>query len=113
MMLQGNLTAPYVIHTFALQPFESRQGRNTVIGLRFPFNQSIAQILTQCCADHRQRLYDPVYDQLIDPENLILAAGGWLAREQCWFVERAIWLTVQVELEAAGYQINAECEVAQ
>ncbi len=89
------------IRAFEFQPFESRQGRDTVIGLTFPFNRPIAEILKQCFARYRQQLYDP--------EHFIHSAGGWLARERCWFVEHAIWPTVQRELEAAGYEIHSQC----
>ena len=94
-----------VVRAFEFQPFESRRGRDTVIGLTFPFDQPIAQILKQCCARYRH--------QLFDPENFIHSAGGWLAHKRCWFVERAIWPDVQAELKAAGYEILAECEVPQ
>ena len=89
------------IRTFEFQPFESRQGRDTVIGLTFPFNRPIAEILKQCFARYRQQVYDP--------EHFIHSAGGWLTRERCWFVEHAIWPTVQRELEAAGYEIHSQC----
>ena len=47
MMPQGSPTALCVIHAFEFQPFESRRGRDTVIGLRFPFNAAIAATLKE------------------------------------------------------------------
>ena len=88
------------IRAFTFQPFASRQGQDTVVGLRFPFNPSVAQILKQCFVRIRHELHDP--------EHFILAAGGWLPKNRCWFVEQAIWPTVQRELEAAGYALRLE-----
>ena len=93
------------IRAFTFQPFASRQGQDTVVGLRFPFNPSVAQILKQCFVRYRHELHDP--------EHFILAAGGWLPNKRCWFVEQAIWPTVQRELESAGCQIKAKNEVPQ
>ncbi len=94
---------PCKIRAFTFQPFASRKGRDTVVGLRFPFNPSVAQILKQCFVRYRHELHDP--------EHFILAAGGWLHRERCWFVEQAIWPTLQRELKAAGHALQPERQV--
>ncbi len=94
MMPQDTTTSLCVIHAVEFQPFESRQGVDTVIGLTFPFNRPIAEILKQCFARYRQQLYDP--------EHFIHSAGGWLARERCWFVEHAICQRSNVNSKLPG-----------
>jgi hypothetical protein len=79
----------------AFQPFRSRVGLDTVVGLTFPFNAgAVAEMkaaLDWARDDARRR-------------GLPLTVGGWLGDRRCWFVERSAWPVVREFLLDRGYQ---------
>jgi hypothetical protein len=83
------------IHVFAFQPFESRAGVDTVIGLRFRFDWTLADLLKTALRSARL---------LSSRKNV----GGWLDREKAWFVERFAWPHVRRHLEEAGCVLDIE-----
>jgi hypothetical protein len=74
------------------QPFPSRAGVDTVVGLRFKYDADLIDMLKALLQLARVRTGGK-------------AAGGWLKREKRWFVEWAAWPFVQEALEADGHTI--------
>jgi hypothetical protein len=64
--------AQRVIQVSRFQPFESRQGIDTVIGLRFTYDAAIVALLKALLVRHRERA--------AKPEEHRHTAGGWLAQ---------------------------------
>jgi hypothetical protein len=83
------------ITTFAFQPFESRQGRDTVVGLRFKYDPALIDTLKDAIRTAARHLRQ---------RNL----GGWLPEHKCWFVERRAWRMVRQRLVEAGCTITDE-----
>ncbi len=85
------------LELFRFQPFQSRQGVDTVLGLRFPYEptliESLKQALRQATADGRNRGILSATAQ----------SGGWLPERRCWFVESFAWPTVRDVLRRFGY----------
>jgi hypothetical protein len=77
------------------QPFESRVGIDTVLGLRFPYDLALAGLLKSAYREAGAR-------------EGVRSPGGWLAEHKCWFVERAVWPAVRACLERAGHTIIEE-----
>jgi len=78
------------IRVFAFQPFESRRGVDTVLGLRFEYDKGFVEFLKATLRAARVELRQG---------NLI---GGWLPEQRSWFVERVAWPRVRRELERVG-----------
>jgi hypothetical protein len=85
------------IEVFSCQPFESRQGIDTVVGLRFPYSPPTITLIKQTLARFR-------------PEYVALGGqpGGWAPKDKYWWVERRVWPTVQAVLEDAGCVFTGE-----
>jgi hypothetical protein len=77
------------------QPFESRVGTDTVLGLRFPYDPALADLLKFAYREAGARAG-------------VRSPGGWLPEHKCWFVERAVWPAVRDCLERAGHTIIEE-----
>jgi hypothetical protein len=77
------------IHVSAFQPFESRQGVDTVLALKFRYAPELIGALKG--ALHRAA-------RVLGLRNV----GGWLPEHRCWFVERDAWPLVRERLLAAG-----------
>jgi hypothetical protein len=82
------------IHVFAFQPFSSRTGFDTVLGLRFSFDRDLVELLKEAL-----RNLKPGFPG---------SPGGWLPEHRAWFVERAVWPAVSTRLRAAGCDVVAE-----
>ena len=80
-----------IVQTFKFMPFASRAGQS-VIGLRFPFNEALTAALKASLARHK--------GAAIDPARQVNAPGGWQPKSRCWFVEEAIWPAVLADLRA-------------
>lgn len=83
------------IYTRDFQPFESRRGRDTVVGLHFNYDPQLIDLL--------KRTLRQLKDQAVDPSRHIFQPGGWRPEEKCWFIERSIWGEVKHILEYEGY----------
>ncbi|HEY7066399.1 MAG TPA: J domain-containing protein [Chloroflexota bacterium] len=79
---------------FAFQPFTSRAGMDTVLGVRFPFNGALVGELKDRLRTQKQRHY------------LARPAGGWLPEARAWFVERECWPTIHALLRQWGYSVQ-------
>ena len=75
------------------QPFGSRVGKDTVLGLHFPYDADLVRLLKEGLQALRQ-----FYQGHPQP-------GGWLPQHGCWFVERAAWPAVKGMLEDAGHAV--------
>jgi hypothetical protein len=87
-----------MIRVSAFQPFESRQGVDTVLALRFQYDPELIESLKLALrrASYLKYIKNP---------------GGWLAEHRCWFVEREAWPIVQEHLRADGYAYISSPEV--
>jgi hypothetical protein len=83
------------IQAFSFQPFESREGRDTVVGLRFRYDPGLIQVLKDALRVAGETLYE---------RNL----GGWLPEHKAWFVERRAWRIVRQRLVEAGCVITGQ-----
>jgi hypothetical protein len=74
------------------QPFESRVGIDTVLGLSFRYDAALIELLKSALrqAGARERVRNP---------------GGWVREHKCWFVERAVWPAVRACLVRAGHEV--------
>jgi hypothetical protein len=83
------------IRVTVFQPFESRVGLDTVIGLQFNYDPEVIALLKAALREARgwQRR-----------GNL----GGWLAEYRCWFVERIAWPHVRRRLLGAGCTLDGD-----
>lgn len=93
-----NTTAPTHIRVTMFQPFESRIGIDHVLRLDFNYDPQLIA--------HLKRILPVCKAQAVNPSLGRMAPGGWLQREQCWFVEPIIWGAVRRELEILGYRID-------
>jgi len=85
--------APVVtIYVDRFQPFQSRDGTDTVIRLRFSYDSALVARLKALLA---------VY--VVGTEHKTV--GGWLPKHSCWFVEPTVWDVVRDELHLLGHQI--------
>src|SRR5262245_54301301 len=75
------------IHISAFQPFESRQGVDMVLALRFRFDRE---------------LIDTLKDALRQARRFGQNAGGWLPERRVWWVERWAWSSVKERLRRPG-----------
>lgn len=91
-------TATTLIHVSTFQPFESRIGRDVVMRLDFAYDPGLIAHLKRCLDGYKV--------QAVNPSAGRMTPGGWLPREQCWFLEPIIWESVRLELEFAGYRIE-------
>jgi hypothetical protein len=80
------------------QPFSSRIGRDVVVRLAFIYNKDLVSDLKTLI--HK---YEP---RALRPDTNVLAAGGWLPKFKCWFVEESIWSAVKEGLLSLGYSVN-------
>jgi hypothetical protein len=88
---------PTYVRVFEFQPFESRRGVDTVIGLRFGYDPELVACLKQAV-----RVAKGLYMR----KNL----GGWLAKHKAWFVEKFAWPGVRRRLEALGCTLEEDFE---
>ena len=87
-----NTTEPTRIRVDTFQPFESRQGFDEVVRLRFDYSHALVARLKAILA---------VY-AVGAPQKVV---GGWLPEHRCWFVEPEVWDVVRDELQFLGHQI--------
>jgi hypothetical protein len=80
---------PNRIDDFSFQPFESRRGIDTVVGLRFRYDVQLVADLKDALRQARR---------LKGGHHL----GGWLAQHRARFVERRAWPHVPQRLQALG-----------
>jgi hypothetical protein len=85
---------PHCIRVFPFQPFASRLGRDTVIGLQAAYDAERVALLKSALREARE----------LTGRN----TGGWLATERAWFVERSAWPTVRRRLVEAGYALDGD-----
>jgi hypothetical protein len=83
------------IQAFSFQPFESRQGHDTVIGLRFEYDPGVNDILKAAVRVARETL---------GGHHL----GGWQPEHEVWYVERCAWPIVRQRLVDAGHVITGQ-----
>jgi hypothetical protein len=74
------------------QPFQSRAGIDTVLGLSFPYDPALAALLKSAYREAGVR-------------EGVRIPGGWLPEHKCWFVERAVWPAVRACLARAGHKV--------
>jgi hypothetical protein len=91
----GTITRTVVVDRF--QPFGSR--RDTVMKLTFPYDPNTVALLKQTFAAEKSAVFNP--------EQHILAAGGWYPPEKSWWCEPAVWPVLKPKLESIGYRITA------
>lgn len=84
-----------VIELFWFQPFESRRGVDTVVGLRFRYDQAVVGALRE--------LLQAAKPRVVDPARNIYSAGGWLSYHRCWYVEEPVLPAVLKLFRSAGY----------
>jgi hypothetical protein len=96
----STLPTTTTIRAFLFQPFESRQGIDVVVGLRFDYDPALIA--------HLKHALDAYKAQAVNPELRRRTPGGWLAQHRCWFVEPEIWELVSLELAFHGYRILPE-----
>ncbi|MEW6730502.1 MAG: hypothetical protein AB1489_04095 [Acidobacteriota bacterium] len=73
------------------QPFESRVGIDTVVGLKFDQNPGVVTALCEALQQCPRRGFTP---------------GGWLPVERLWFVEKAAWPFVRAHLSRLSYKLE-------
>jgi hypothetical protein len=76
------------------QPFPSRAGVDTVLGLSFTYDRAVVDTIKQTLGQEKARLGG--------------TQGGWLAEHKLWFVEPATWPAVRRRLAAAGCTFDEE-----
>jgi hypothetical protein len=74
------------------QPFGSRVGKDTVLGLYSRYDPDLVEVLKAAIK------YAGAYAG-------VQSVGGWLPKHGCWFVERAVWPAVRASLEGAGHAV--------
>jgi hypothetical protein len=77
------------------QPFRSRQGIDTVVGLRCVYDPGFVEEIKRSLRSAGRWL------KLKNP-------GGWLAEHRVWFVEWAAWPFVRDDLRRAGFEFGGE-----
>jgi len=82
-----------MITAFRFQPFESRQGQDTVIGLRFKYDAQLVAGLKSILKQCRGRA--------VRKDRHQHSAGGWLPEHKVWFVEENVWPRVALALKNA------------
>jgi hypothetical protein len=83
------------LECFRFQPFQTRRGIDTVLGLRFGYDAALIAALKDIL-----RQWRPVVRQA-NPRAQV--AGGWLPAYRCWFIEPPAWPAVAVLLRRYGY----------
>jgi len=78
-----------IVRVFTFQPFSSRVGRDTVVGLRFKYDPRVIDLIKAALREAQARF---------GTRN----AGGWLQEHKSWFAERYAWFVVRRRLAAAG-----------
>lgn len=96
--------ATFEIEVFAFQPFSSRVGQDTVLGLRCPYDAALVKGL--------KAVLQPFHAPLRATAPRMQTAGGWLDAPRCWFVERPAWPAVAALLLALGYCVPGVPEEA-
>jgi hypothetical protein len=87
------------IQVRAFQPFSSREGVDTVLGLSFRYDpELISQLKTALREAGR-------WAGIKQP-------GGWLAEHHVWFVERCVWPDVRARLLRHGHTVHDEAAPA-
>jgi hypothetical protein len=81
------------VHTF--QPFSSRVGIDTVLGLSFRYDPVLISQLKTALHEANRHV------GLRHP-------GGWLAEYKLWFVERCVWPDVRARLLRHGHTVREE-----
>jgi hypothetical protein len=81
------------VHEF--QPFASREGVDTVLGLTFRYDPALVGLLKAAIRSEGLR-------------QGVKCPGGWLAEHRCWFVERPVWPAVREALARAGHAARGE-----
>lgn len=81
------------IRCFRFQPFESRRGRDEVIGLKFPYNPALIDLLKLSLAQAKAKFGGK-------------CLGGWQPEpHRAWFVEPHVWGFVRQRLVERGCQL--------
>jgi hypothetical protein len=86
--------SPRRIRVSAFQPFKGRVGVDTVLGLEFPYDPDLVELLKESIRDAKRRT------------GVAGTAGGWLAEHHRWFVERAAWPLIKAALLRAGHAVD-------
>jgi hypothetical protein len=81
------------IRVRAFQPFASRAGVDTVLGLSFRYDQGLIDQLKAALRE-------------AGPHTGVKQPGGWLAEHRVWFVERCVWPDVRARLIRHGHTIH-------
>lgn len=81
------------VNLIRCQPFKSRVGVDTVVGLKFDFNVEIINALRDVLAEHKRDGF---------------TMGGWLPTEGLWFLEEAIWPYARARLLEIGCELVTE-----
>ena len=85
------------IRVSEFQPFRSREGKDTVLALQFPYDPQLITTLKaafRAVRDGHGRCRENV--------------GGWLPEYRVWFCEWFAWPTVRRLLVSAGYHPDEE-----
>jgi hypothetical protein len=77
-----------LIDVTPFQPFKSRAGVDTVLGLRFAYDPAVIDTLKAALRGAGRN------------------QGGWLAAHKRWFVERGAWPAVKAALVGAGHAVR-------
>jgi hypothetical protein len=80
---------------FRFQPFQTRRGIDTVLGLRFGYDAALIAALKDIL-----RQWRPIVRQA---NPMAQVAGGWLPAYRCWFIEPPAWPAVAALLRRYGY----------
>jgi hypothetical protein len=85
------------VRVMPFQPFSSRKGVDTVLGLHFDYDPGLVALLKEALQGARWRT---------GRRNV----GGWLPEWHRWFVERVAWPHVRQRLLEAGCRVLGDCE---
>jgi hypothetical protein len=83
------------LECFRFQPFQTRRGIDTVVGLRFGYDAALIAALKDLLRQWR--------DAVRQANPIAQTAGGWLPAYRCWFVEVPAWPAVAALLRQHGY----------
>jgi hypothetical protein len=81
------------------QPFQSRVGKDTVLGLRFGYDPELVAVLKSAVREAARALG-------------VGFRGGWLPEHKLWFVENDAWPSVRRRLLEAGHTLRNEPDLA-
>jgi hypothetical protein len=79
------------------QPFQTRRGIDTVIGLRFPYDAGLVENLKATLRQQR--------DVVRRATPHAQTAGGWLPAYHCWYIEPPAWPAVAALLRQYGWDV--------